>query len=684
MKLKKNSYVLPVVCLLFISLVIVWGTYPACAHPVMVTDSSGHEILITQRPSRVISLVPAITEIIFALGAGEAVQAVTYPDGTYSHGAHPIETVGGFFSPCLDAIKRMHPDMIFLSSLHEKGMERFDRERCTLINLEINSISDTYDNIHALGMIFNKENEAADIVRNIKEQLSLIAKKLEKIPLSKRKRVIRLMGSDQVTAPGDDSFQNECIKLAGGIPPTLDKTGHMVPVTKGEWMRFNPQIIYGCGGDQEAAEQLFNRPGWREVDAVRNGKIFFFPCDLTCRAATNTGYFVSWLSARIYSEEFAKRDALVLEETISKSRRLELGLNYIRNARIAYSTIFDFPHKTLIIDFVEPLSVVSTLEGSRKGMASVGNHYSPPSCWGIGHNLGLAEMRSHIYEVIGKSNDTSSFLFTGADMDNLAVKRKRFRDMEVYAMATGGVKSNAVRMSKDGGAFYEPGTINVIVLPNMRLTPRAMTRAIISATEAKTAALMDMDIRSSYTPTIHQATGTGTDNMIVVEGTGLRIDNAGAHSKMGELIAKAVYAAVQEAVYLQNGLIPERNVFQRLKERGISIFRLLDEAKLDSPEQASALRMRFEEILLQPMYSSFLNSSFAVSDAYERGLVENLESYDCWCEDVAEKIAGGAIGPMKKLVADDDLPSALYRSLNALMNGIYYKEKQQHALQDRG
>ena len=93
-------------------------------------------------------------------------------------------------------------------------------------------------------------------------------------------------------------------------------------------------------------------------------------------------------------------------------------------------------------------------------------------------------------------------------------------------------------MAEDIGSWYEPGTINMILLTNMRLTPRGMQRAIISATEAKTAALQDLDIRSSYTPMVNPATGTGTDNIIVVQGAGTRIDNAGGHSKMGELIAR--------------------------------------------------------------------------------------------------------------------------------------------------
>ena len=114
-------------------------------------------------------------------------------------------------------------------------------------------------------------------------------------------------------APGDGSFQNEMIRAAGGIPPQLGRRGAVTPVNVEEWIKFNPQVIYGCGGDRKTAKAFFNRPGWKDVDAVKNGKIFFFPCALTCRAATNTGHFVSWLSARIYGRAVFQKGVSSLE-----------------------------------------------------------------------------------------------------------------------------------------------------------------------------------------------------------------------------------------------------------------------------------------------------------------------------------------------------------------------------------
>ena len=646
---------------------------PVFSYPVSFVDAGGKNITINKIPSRVVSLVPSVTEIIFKLGAGDTVRAVTYHD-TSIPGAAAGKVAGGFFSPSIEAVESARPDIIFYSRFHKKVKEKFGSGRCLLIDLETDSIADSYRNIRLLGRIFNRENEALRIIGGIRNELLLITKKVAGIPRSKRKRVIRLMGRDPVMTPGDDSFQNEMIRAAGGIPPGLGKKGNIVVITKEEWVKFNPQVIYGCGGDRETAKKFFNRPGWKDVEAVKNGRIFWFPCNLTCRASTNTGYFVSWLASRIYTDEFSKKEDQVFEEKIFKSRSIDLGLDYVTQSRISYSRIHDFLNKTLIIDFKEPLSLVSTLEGGRKGIKSVGNHYSPPPCWGIGHKSGLKEVRNRIYRVIGKSAETSSFLFTGADMDNLAIIREKFKEMEAFALVTAGVRSNAVRMSKDNGRFYEPGTVNIILLTNMKLTPRAMTRAIITATEAKVAALQDLDVRSSCSPLIHQATGTGTDNIIVVQGTGIRIDNAGGHSKMGELMAKAVYRGVKEAVFKQNGLLVERNVFQRLKDRNIGLYELVSLDECECSVKRSDLVAELEEILLQPRYASFVTLSFTLSDDYEAGLVDDLGSYELWCRNVAGEIAGREIKVMLDLTASDKIPVIVGMALNSILNGIYYRE----------
>lgn len=376
-----------------------------------------------------------------------------------------------------------------------------------------------------------------------------------------------------------------------------------------------------------------------------------------------------FLTAVTCPEAHARPTQRVRPNAVVRTRCLDLGLDYVKSAQIVYSQIDDFENKTLLVDFTRPLQVLSTLEGQRDGILTVGNHFMPPAGWGLGHGADLVSLRAVLYPVLNRPAETASFLFTAADMDHLAVQSARFRDMQIQALVTAGVRANALRTSQDPGAYYEPGTINIILLPNMTLTPRAMARAIITATEAKTAALQDLDIRSSASPARHGATGTGTDNLIVVQGEGGRIDNAGGHSKIGELIATAVYRGVREAIGRQNGLHSGRDIIQRLSERHLGPDHLAAAAGTSdlAPERILAA---LEDVLLNPHYAAFVSAAMAISDAYEAGLVPDLGTYRRWCRQTAEEIAGGRIEPMTELIADTEIPTVMRLCANALVNGV--------------
>jgi len=646
------------------------------AFPVTFTDYGGTAHIIAERPHRVVSLVPSITEIICEIGGGDTIQGRTYYD-TYPRETAGKTVVGGFFSPSIAQIETCDPDLVFVADLHERIKNHFAAQRpgCAVVTISISSVSDLYATIELLGRVFDRERTAKCLVNNIMEELDVVSRKVAKIPDARRKRVMRLMGRDRIMTPGDDSFQNEYIRLSGGVPPALGKEGPVVSVTDEEWRAFNPQVIYGCGGDRLAARELLDRPGWRDVEAVKNGHIYYFPCDLTCRMATRTGAFVSALASLLYQEDFSDPNNQVIENNIRSSRPLDIDLDYVAEARIDESFIHDFVNKTFVVEFRKPLNIISTLDGPRMHIKTVGNHYSPPPCWGIEHVMGLDETRRRIFTALGVDGETASFLFTGADMDNLVMEKESYKDMTVYALVTAGVMGNAMKVAFDAGNFYEPGTINIIVMTNRALSPRAMTRAIICATEAKTAALTDMDIRSSYTPCAHRATGTGTDNVIVVSGSGKPIDGTGGHTKMGELIARAVYGAVGKAVFRQNGVIAERSVFARLRERKIDLYSLpvIDAVK----QNINPWRLvnSLERLLLEKRYAAFMLQAMAVSDAFEAGLAGDGDYFMMECRHIAGEIAGEAVAEINHFIDPAvHVPVVLENALNALLNGLYKRE----------
>ena len=143
---------------------------------------------------------------------------------------------------------------------------------------------------------------------------------------------------------------------------------------------------------------------------------------------------------------------------------------------------------------------------------------------------------------------------------------------------------------------------------------------------------------------------------------------------MGELISKAVYEGVQDAILKQNGLYAGRNIFQRLKERRINIYSLVSSVSYDCMPDKNKTFIALEELLIDPLFSGFLESALAISDNYEKGLINNLSAYNLHCIRVAEKIAGKKIALLNDLVGIDDIPIVLKSSLNALLNGIYFRK----------
>lgn len=212
--------------------------------------------------------------------------------------------------------------------------------------------------------------------------------------------------------------------------------------------------------------------------------------------------------------------------------------------------------KTFVASFDKRKRVLSTREGYKE-VLHVANHYTSPPLWDYMHQ----NFNEHIKQIFSKIDiepESIALLATGADMDNLSVKTETYEDLTVCCVATAGARGNALRAGTDVAGYprtinKNPGTINTLLFTSASLKDGPMAKALITITEAKTAALLDLKIPSTYTPK-NQATGTGTDNIIIIPGDGYPESYTGGHSKIGELIGKAVKAAVTEALIKQDGI----------------------------------------------------------------------------------------------------------------------------------
>lgn len=241
-----------------------------------------------------------------------------------------------------------------------------------------------------------------------------------------------------------------------------------------------------------------------------------------------------------------------MNEKLSE-KKINISLNEV-DAKVIYHVYKGFKLDTLLVSFGEKRRVLSTLDGYRE-VPYVANTYTPLQL-SQETMKNFQEFKRDFPSALGIDPADIAFLSTGVDMDQLAVCEKSYGELKVCCLATAGAKGNALRTGVDVTSYVEQpgffvstvGTINVIILTNATLSEGAMARAIITITEAKTAALQDLDVRSTSSHQ-YQATGTGTDNVIVVSGKmGKPLLLTSGHVKMGELIGHSTKIAVAEAL----------------------------------------------------------------------------------------------------------------------------------------
>ena len=235
--------------------------------------------------------------------------------------------------------------------------------------------------------------------------------------------------------------------------------------------------------------------------------------------------------------------------------------------------------KIIYVNFLVQHRVISTCGvngGLRDDLEGIANHQL---CEPSGHDrkvlMSIAESPvdylTSVCEKHGLSPEKIALLGTAANMNYAAVESQEYRGLKVVAISTGGVETNAGRAGdpaniyeKDGkfisteGEVDEPrGTINTIIIMNKELTHGAMVRSLITASEAKAAALQELAVNSRYSCGL--ATGTGTDQVgIASRLTGeIPLTSAGKHTKLGELIGLTVIESVKKTLVLQESLTPQ-------------------------------------------------------------------------------------------------------------------------------
>ena len=301
LKLKRTGII--VIMLSLLSCMVI-GCQPQF-QPGTYTDDRGREITIDEMPQRIVSHVPAITEILFALGLEERVVGVSdYCD--YPEEAKLKPSVGNYFNPSIEDIVALDPDLV-LTDGHSESINGLDSLGITSIVIDPKDIDGILKDIELLGKFTGTEKEAKKLIDNMQQDMASIVTRVKD---ATRVRVFYIIDATDLDNPwtaGPGSFIDSLITMAGGENIAAQAQGAWVPFSLEVVVASDPEIIIlpaKHGTVSTSTEVLKGHPVWREITAVKQDRIRTIDGDLVDRTGPRIVQGLEEIAEIIHPELF--------------------------------------------------------------------------------------------------------------------------------------------------------------------------------------------------------------------------------------------------------------------------------------------------------------------------------------------------------------------------------------------
>jgi iron complex transport system substrate-binding protein len=275
--------------------------------PGTYTDDMGRGVTINEIPQRIVSHVPSITEMLFALGLGERVVGVSdYCD--YPEEARSKTSVGNYFNPSIENIVALEPDLV-LTDGHSEGIIQLDELEPPINYMVIDPkyIDGVFEDLELLGKVTGTEDEAEELIESMQDSIANVLALVEGSP---RPKVLYIIDATDLTFPwtaGQGSFIDAFITMAGGGNIAARAQGAWVQLSLEEIVDADPEIIIlpaKHGTAFTSPETLMEHPVWQGTTAVKEGGIFIIDDDLVSRSGPRIIQGLEELARIIHPELF--------------------------------------------------------------------------------------------------------------------------------------------------------------------------------------------------------------------------------------------------------------------------------------------------------------------------------------------------------------------------------------------
>jgi iron complex transport system substrate-binding protein len=232
----------------------------------------------TPNPSRIISLIPAVTEMLFAIGAGNEVVGVSSFDH-YPPQVEKITRVGALLNPDLERILALRPDLVVVYGSQTDLKAQLERAKVPTFVYSHAGLADVTITMRALGARVGRAKDAESAAAKVEAALADVRRLVAGRPMP---RVLLVFGREGgalrgIYASGNVGFLNDMLALAGGVNVLADVERQSVQATSELILARRPDVIVELlGTEASEARRADMRRDWnvlQAVPAVRNNRI---------------------------------------------------------------------------------------------------------------------------------------------------------------------------------------------------------------------------------------------------------------------------------------------------------------------------------------------------------------------------------------------------------------------------
>ena len=262
-----------------------------------------------QRPARIISVIPAVTEMLFAVGAGSQVVAVGSFD-RYPPEVEKLERVGALLDPDLERIIALKPDLVAVYGSQTELQQQLDRAGIRYYSYRHGGLPHVMRTIRELGKAVGHAEQAERVAHGIEERLDALRQRTAGRP---RPATLVVMGREAlalraVYASGGTGFLNDMLTIAGGRNVFADVQRESVQASSELIIARKPEVLIelrvGAMADDQRAREL---DVWRRltsVPAVRSNRVFLLNDERTVVPGPRVAEGAELLARALHPEAF--------------------------------------------------------------------------------------------------------------------------------------------------------------------------------------------------------------------------------------------------------------------------------------------------------------------------------------------------------------------------------------------